>query len=317
MHHGALTKSLQMLFENRLGHQLYFPHGRQWYNEGYWLIARPYNDHPITINQYLVAPTLNKTVNFQEFLQNDFDVVIASYYDHIRVYYKLIKNYNLKAKLVAQMGNKWIVDWGIVDNLMSSTLPIKVPGGKNAVFYHQEFDLDIYKYKKGNFQSNKFASFVHCLSEREMYKQDWQDFQELEKLMSDYKFKCYGITCRDGIIKKQQAIADKMRECKFGIHFKSGGDGYGHVIHGWMAVGRPVIFRGSQYKDKLAGGLLLHNVTGFDIEEMTLREIADKIRDISEEDYQIMCHNVNAHFKLTVDFNQDAKDVKKFLGRLI
>jgi hypothetical protein len=38
-HHGSLLRSLVMLFEDRLGMELYRPIGLQWLHRGYWAIS--------------------------------------------------------------------------------------------------------------------------------------------------------------------------------------------------------------------------------------------------------------------------------------
>jgi hypothetical protein len=48
-HHEELYHSLYLLFEKRLGHELYRQIGTDWYDEGYWMV---YN-HPDTVKQYL------------------------------------------------------------------------------------------------------------------------------------------------------------------------------------------------------------------------------------------------------------------------
>ena len=108
-----------------------------------------------------------------------------------------------------------------------------------------------------------------------------------------------------------------MREIKFGIHLKNKGDGFGHGIHSWFAVGRPVIFRGSQYEGKLAGSLLKHGITGFDIDKISLQETAERIRKLTENEYKIMCENAYKTFKEVVDFNLEAIELAKFFRDLI
>lgn len=304
-----------MLLEKRLRHQLYFPFGREWFDEGYWMIAKPYNDNPGTITQYLEAPCEDRGVTFDEFINGDFDVVIASYIEHVRAYYKMIKKHNLKAKLIVQMGNEWEVDWNIVDNLLSSTKKFDVPSKKNAIFYHQEFDTDLFKFDVYVAGITHYAtSFVHCLTDEGLHKKDWEDFQELEKQLPELKFESYGVSCREGTVQKQTDIAIKMRDSKFAVHFKEGGDGYGHTIHNWFSIGRPVIYKGSQYKNKLAGELLVDGETGFDFEK---GNVAQRIRDLTDEQYEKMCFNVYNKFQEKVDFELEAENIKRFLKELI
>ena len=132
--------------------------------------------------------------------------------------------------------------------------------------------------------------------------------------MPDYQFESYGISCRNGKILEQGNVADLMRECEWGIHFKNKGDGYGHVIHSWFAVGRPVIYKGSQYHDRLAGKLLEHGVTGLDVEKVGIDQIPSAVKSV---DYEVMCKNVRQRFADVVDFEQDAIKVQKFLEELI
>ena len=342
LHHQMLYKSLQMLFEKRLKFNLFRPIGTEWAYKGYWNNAKVYNQNLDTIKQFLeinnnvliktgpknevvsenedyytIANSYmnERAVTIKQFRKMRPDIVIASYYDNIEPFSKLAKE--VGAKFIFQMGNEWPVPWDIVDNLMSSTKPIPVPQGKNAVFYHQEIDLDIYKKGEPKPNSKIIRSFVNCLPEHKIYKQDWLDFQELEKLMPEFKFESYGINCRNGIIKEQQEIADKMRECYFGVHLKNHGDGFGHVIFDFFAVGKPVIYRGSQYADKLAGELMVDMVTGIDIDKHSLTDCVKIIKEMSEEKYKQMCQNAYNKFKEKVNYNKEELLIRDFLGELI
>ena len=339
-HHEGLFNSLQMLFEERLGHELYRPIGQDWFNEGYWMIAKPYGNALSTVAQYLDIRDLHRpfikneikseetdhyvvkgayknhrAITLKQFKEMDIDIVIASYNDHISVYADLIKKYKPKAKLIHQMGNEWNVDFSTVKNLLASTLLFNVPNSVNAVFYHQEFDLNIYKYTPPQ-ESKYVRSFVNCLNTQPHLKKDWQDFLELENLASSLIFESYGATCKNGTLNRQLQIAEFMSGSKWGIHLKNGGDGYGHVIHGWAAVGRPLIYRGSQYKNKLAGELLVNYVTGIDLDLVDMMKAASEIIHISQEQYLTMCQNIHSHFKKTVDFDKEQKSIENFLQNL-
>lgn len=339
LHHQALHRSLQILFEKRLGHELFRPIGIDWFSEGYWKIAEVYNNHPDTIKQFLgirdTAPSKegprnvisetfenyyitqdsfmdHKAITFQQFEKNPPDVVIASYYGNIEVYKQLAQRFG--CKFIMQMGNNWPVNWNNIDNLMSTNKPIKVPTGKNAVFHHQEFDQEYYRYEIPDAESKIVRSFVHCMMEHKMHEKDWEDFQKLETQLPEFEFESYGTSCRDGVIRNQSRLGNMMRESRFGVQFKNHGDGYGHVIHNWFAVGRPVIFKGSQYKGKLAGDLLIDGVTGFDWEK---GNTAQRIKDQTDTEYEEMCANVFDTFAEEVNFETEAKEVEEFLLKLI
>lgn len=342
VHHQALFTSLQLLFEKRLGHELYRPIGTEWFHRGFWRNAEIYNDHPNTIEQFLgirdTKPTKmghrnqvtdklddyyvvddvipHKAITYPQFMDMKINLVIASYYANIEPYKRLTQIHPNHPKHVMQMGNNWIVPWDIVDNLMASTDPTStpVPVGKNAVFYHQEFDRNTYRYEPPKENPKYFRSFVHCMMEHEMHKQDWEDFQQLEKELPGFKFESFGISCRDGKVYTQAEIADKMRESYFGVHFKNHGDGFGHTIFNWIAVGRPVVYRGSQYNGKLAGKLLIHGKTGFDIEK---GKPAQLIQQLNWKDYLVMCNNCKEVFEREVNFEADGEKIKQFIDNLI
>lgn len=346
MHHHSLYKSLQLLFEKRLGWELYRPVGTEWFEEGYWKNAEVYNNHPDTVAQFLqirnTVPTKmgprnvvkedkdthyvindffmdQKAITLDQFKEMDIDIVIASYFGNIAPYKDLIQKYKPNAKLVMQMGNEWPVPWDIVENLMASTGKVNTPPNKNVIYYHQEFDLDTYKYEPPEeIQKKKHVrNFVHCMMEHEMHRQDWEDFQAIEKLLPRTKFESYGISCRDGIVQKQEDIAKMMRESFFGVHLKSKGDGYGHVIHSWAAMGRPLIFRKSQYKGKLAEPLLEHRVTGLDLDEMSYKDIANYIKSMSPGEHRQMCEAMYKKFTDNVNFDKEADSIKSFMENLI
>lgn len=338
-HHAGLYASLHYLFEGRLGHNLYRPIGVEWFNQGYWKIAEPYNNNPATVDQYLkissspedgTSPLNNlthvpqngvhhiwdynneiyhKAITLDKFKEMDFDIIIASIPAHIQAYKKLIKDTGSKAKLVYQIGNiGWHnnIPWNDVDNIMASVKPFQVPQNKNVVFYRQEFNTDLFH--PLNTERNKVvASFVNCLPRPEL-------FLELEKSMPEYEFKSYGITCRDGIYHSVRDIAKEMEMASWGYHLKPYGDGFGHVIHNWFAAGTPLIVGMSDYKDKLAGELLEDRITCIDMSNRTPQEVSNIVHSISTEEYNVMRENVRNRFSQIVNFEKDALEVERFIN---
>lgn len=337
LHHTDLYASFHYLFEDRLGHELYRPIGHDWFKQGYWKIAAPYGDNPATIDQYLKinskpkdgTPQLNQTEKIEEdihyiwdghrdfhqkaitldkFLSMDFDVIIASIPDHIEAYKKLIKDHNLKAKLIYHIGNiGWHdhIPWTEVDNIMASVKEFPTLPEKNVVFYRQEFDLDLFK--PVNETKNQITSFVNILPNAFTW-------DTMAAKMPEYEWKAYGISSPDGIISDIRQLAGIMRESKFGYHYKPQGDGYGHIIHNWMAVGRPVLVGLYDYADKLAGEMLVDMETCINISIRSPGQVAAIVHDITHDGrYEIMVENVKKKFKEMVDFEKDAKKVELFL----
>lgn len=322
-HHEALYQSLIYLFEDRLGHTLYHPYSMDWFPE-HWHIARPYGDDPATASQFLestiprdgteVLP-VHRGISFSDFTNTSFDILIATYLDHILVYKELIKKYQPQAKLIAQLGNNWSLSQeqvDAVDGVLASIKPFPFLD-KPIVFYHQEFKVPEYKKAPFNKQIN---SFVNALNINDIFKRDWRDFEYLELLLPHFTFHSYGGGCRDGSLSLDK-VPQEMQRSMFGLHFKRGGDGYGHVIHSLLANGVPVIYKGSQYKHTLAEPLLIHGATGFDVDKLGLENVADIIKNITYEEHESMSLAARQHFSSQVDFDLEAQQISVFLDQLV
>lgn len=333
-HHGGLYTSFIHLFEERLGYKLFRPIGKEWFDKGYWKIAEPYNNNLGTIEQYLGIRSvpddgttpLNEVMNqregvyyvkdeahmktqraieFGKFCNMEIDIIIASIPAHIEPYKKLIEKYHPKAKLIFHIGN---IGWGSsidkysVDNILASIK--EVPTSKNVCFYRQEFDLGIfdYEYRDPNYV---ISSFVHSANNKGLFHADMMQH------LPEFKFNDYGYS-----LKGVGSISEAMKRSTFGYHNKPGGDGFGHIIHNWMAVGKPIIVNLNDYKDKLAGELLIDGVTCIDMSARTPQQVAGNVREIIQGGYRDMCDNINKAFKEKIDFESDAYKVSTFINSL-
>jgi hypothetical protein len=335
-HHGDLTYSLQLLFEKRLGWNIYFPIGMDWFYKGFWDIGNPYPNPADTAKQYLgtddrtwdAYKNLNadykiedgiyhvydpvhrchiKCITFEKFCELPIDIVISSYpFGHDQTYARLISEYKPQAKQIAQMGN--IYQQTEVKNVMCSTLPY--PTDKHIVFYHQEFNLDVFRYEKPqNFR--KITSFINLLPRVDLY--EWAKLN-----LPDFEFKAYGASTPDGTISSDIGIADIMRQSTFGWHIKPKGDGFGHVIHNWYACGRPIITDIFDYQDKLAGQLLTDELTCIDIHGKSNEQILDRIKHFSQpRENHWMSFNAYNRFRCVVDYDKEFEDIKHFLENLV
>ncbi len=336
-HHLDLWESLRILFEERLGWNLYRPIGEEWATSGYWKIAEPYGNHPDTIRQFLsteihtwqsgvflngdyrvedgiyhvydpVHENHQKAITLEQFKNMPIDIVVSSIPAHDFSFANLITEHKPNAKHIAQMGN--IYQTTEVKNVMCSTMPYPVPADKNVVFYHQEFDLDTFGYKPPS-DKKKITSFVNLLPRKEIY--DLYQSQLVE-----FDFKAYGAGSPDGTITGTKAIAEIMRDSMFGWHIKPQGDGFGHIIHNWFACGRPVITHGSDYQDKLAGALLQDGKTCLDLESCGFNENINRILYWSiPENHLEMCLNAYNRFKEIVNFDEEEKQIRSFLEKII
>jgi hypothetical protein len=349
-HHGALLQSLILLFEKRLGGQVFRPIGLEWFTEGYWKINNqqdtaeqflgmhtvpkdgtpPLNNIEQTINDdiYLVQDTIdgtNKAITLSTFLSTPIDLVIASIPAHIEPFKKLCELHPSKPKLIYQIGNQWNVDPSIVKNVMASAT-VDIPPGINGVVYHQEFDTEIFR--PSRIITNQFNvdadyleapmqtvySFINILQNH----RDWSTFLACEKLLEgQFEFRSFGGQCRDGNMNGARELAAKMRESRFVWHTKQGGDGYGHILHNAFAVARPVIIRREDYWGKLGDKLLVDGFSAIFIDGLSPEQIVEKINYYSEPGrYTVMLQSVYAAFRQVVNFDLEEMKIREFLGKL-
>jgi len=339
-HHGALLQSLILLFEKRLGGKVFRPIGTEWFEKGYWKV---YN-HPATVQQYLTyaqgyrpqdgtqplniienveqdiyychdieSDGYNRAVSYEKFMSMPIDIVIASIPQHIYPFQKLCELHPSHPKFIYQIGNAWDVHTtDNVTNVMASAR-VDIPANIHSIIYHQEFDTNIFKPVSPSSQ-NTITSLVNCFDVADIFKSDWQLFTEVERLMTDWKFRALGGQCRDGAAHGNQGVANTIQEARFIWHTKHGGDGYGHVLHTSAAMGRPIIFKGSQYNGKLGGELLIDGKTGIDIDGLTPEKIAEKVRMYNQPMiYAKMCQEMRWRFEDKVNFDLEALAIKDFL----
>ena len=349
-HHGDLFYSLQLLFEKRLGYELYRPVGLEWYHQKYWNVF----DHPDTAQQYLglnigdefekirerypgcqfvwlnegakevdpgvyviYDPTkhcVQRGITLEEFKNTKFDIIVSSIPQHIQPFNKLIQLYQPQAKHVFQVGNAWGHLPG-VKNLLASCAPFSVPSDINACFYHQEFDLDVYKSADTVDYPKRVRSYVH-------FMQNKNQMLEVAKLLPDWDFGCCGASVEEhpldkGSIAQTAEIAETMKHSGFTWHFKPEGDGFGHSLHGAYATGSIPIVWPSQYRGKLASELMKPN-TCVCAEGKTASQLADELRRIQADPdvFHGLRDNAWKRFNEVVDFNKEELVIRNFLNNL-
>lgn len=344
-HHPALYYSFHLLFEKRLGHTLYRPIGKEWSESGYWKLldlcvnayqreeklaellvpdaVLPYaniswnkilkeEEDYVVIDKSGNIPVEQRGVTLDQFKKIKFDLIIASFVNDIVPFKELALKYQDSTKVIVQVGNEWDLKQ-FKNEYVFASVKEREHGAKEIVFYRQEFDLNIFKSFNQNYE-NQITSFV---DPSYISDEDKVIIDKMEKSLSDYAIKLHGKLSRDGYVSDTSIVADTMRRSKFGLHLKSAEDGYGHVIHNWFAVGRPVIFRGSQYKNRLAGELLEHNEIGIDVEVTGIDKCVEIIKNMPDEEYYAMCDNVKKRFKEVVNFDDDAEKIKLFLEEVM
>lgn len=342
-HQTDLLYSLQLLFEDRLKGTLLRPIGMEWWHEGYWNVfphedtAKQYlsmtqvyqpKDGTLPLNKFaplnpvfngtpyicedLHNNTYNRAITLDQFNKSSIDIIIASIPQHIKPYKELAKKKG--AKFIFQMGNVFpevVSNLHEIPNLMANTLPPNIPSSCNYIQYHQEFDLNVFKPSAS--EPEKFiTSYINIYYRNKGFA----DFMSLKSIMLDYEFKGYGSQDPGGILNTTADIASMMSKSAFIFHSKARGDGFGHILYNSYACGKPVITRISDYKGKIGEELLTNNETCLDIDELTIEGVRDKIINMPEHEYKVMCTKAYDRFKEKVDYDKEQSKIEEFLERL-
>lgn len=252
--------------------------------------------------------TDQRAITLQRFKEMDFGIIISSLPNHWVSFQKLA---DMKgAKHIAQVGNigpTWL--GAPVANVMSSVPPsiYKRREGQNIVYYHQEFDTNIFK-PTAPMLAYAISSFIHIMPGSELYAQ-------VKAALPEYNFSAFGVGRPNGQLPRLRDVAEKMMNSMFGWQVKPE-DGYGHVLHNWLAVGRPVITKLSDYEHRR--NILIPDVTCIDVDGKDAGQVASEIRRCSQpETYDRMCASVREVFAREVNFDADAERIKLFMERLI
>jgi len=351
-HHHDLWESMQLLCD-RLGWSLVRPIGMDWFDEGYWnherkwhgdAIARQYlspwdSDTPNTGwgysrrpgpgYSYRIDPShegrLYILTTLEQARDEPPDIVISS----------LAHNHEGMARFAAQVGATFGLQIGNVRfsaidmaedrwdlakfGLISGRLPAVVP--VPHVVYHQEF--------KGfdptpppRHEPFRISSFVQCYPESPTYGAmtgaalDAPDF--------DWRvYGAYGQAPLDhyaaGNIDTCLGVARAMQDSDVAWHAKAWSDGFGHVIHNWFSIGRPVFGFESYYRDQLAGDLWVDGVTSFDIERRSRDEVIALLRQLAAnpEMHQRMCEAAAARFREVVNFDEEEQQIRALFAQVL
>lgn len=338
-HHADLFESLRILFEVRMGWELYRPYGLDWYTEGYWKVL----DNIDTAKQYLdkgtVSPngsTLNveampnicaretdsqgvytipdscgravayKGITYKTFLDTDFDIIISSIPAHIEPFNQLAARKNLKH--IFQAGNNYsYTNKSFVPNtknVMSSALGIITHSEQHTCFYHQEFDTSRFYPSTKCFNPYSIVNFQHYKPQPKI----WETLvSKLGAIGIDHSD--YGDGNKLGRCTFKR-IPEVIRDHGMIYHVKPQGDGFGYNIFYAFACGRPIITRVSDFAGMTAYSLLEDGITCIDIETTgdDYDALAKRIGHICENLSTYVKHVYN-RFKEVVDFQKQFDEV--------
>lgn len=342
-HHEDLYYSLHLLFEKRLGWELYRQIGTDWYNEGYWMVY----DHPDTAGQYLgthlteewaqiqernpgMRKMLNETayeketgiylipdyprgvvykgITLDKFKNTQFDIVISSMPSHINRFNKLVSEYQTSAKHIFQAGNNWNVGSFSVNNILSSSTRTSPNKSQNVVYYHQEFDLNTFKHLPCE-QPRSVFNMMHY-----MRGPGLANFNAYKSKMPDWKWFAHGSQNADGPVLTEK-IPEAFVEHGFLWHFKPEGDGFGYNPFHALASGRPIITHKSFFKGMTLDPLLVDGKTCINLDGRSQSDVVKKLNEAAGNHIE-WSNNTHAHFKAIVDYDAEFERIKAFLSNL-
>lgn len=341
-HHHALWESLRILLEDRFGWELYRPTGMEWWDAELWNYERQAWGADVA-HQYLdpwpddlaragwterrdrkYPDRTFRMVSLDQFREQRWDLVIATLDHNELAYAKLAREAG--ARFGIEIGNQWGDHaWEERPFVLSAIKPDPWPAGIAGVTLRQEFDIARqFRYEPPSWPISTVASFMQCYPQGAGYEQ----FTSTSRLAPEFDWRVYGAygeapddEFKAGDIERVDDIADAMRATSLGWHVKRWSDGFGHVIHNWFAIGRPV-FAWAPYYDgrwdgmrRIAADLFVEGVTSFDITGKGAGEIATMIRELAgdENRYRRLCEETAAHFRRTVDFDAEADAVHVLL----
>ena len=338
-HHHDLWESLELLCD-RLGWTLYRPIGMDWFTEEYWSHERKVHGDAIA-RQYLEPwgsdtdlrydpghDRYQKLVTLGEARDLRPDIVISTLAHNHEGFARFASE--VGATFGLQLGN---VRFGAIDmaedrwdlaafGLVSSIMP--APIAKPHVVYHQEFSLtDFRPAPVTPHDPLRIASFVQCFAENE---RTYALFTEAATANPGFDWRVYGAygskpldAYARGNIDRCRDIGAAMREQDIAWHGKQWSDGFGHVIHNWFAVGRPVIGYESYYRNQLAGPLWQEGVTSFDITDKTAHEVGNLLSELQREPERIVAMGAAAaaRFREVVDYDAEEQAIRALFAAVL
>lgn len=329
-HHAGLYRSLQLLFEDRLDVALFTPVGHEWWDEKFWRFGQVFGDDRLA-QQYLVmdghgwteeAPYVTQDVEYPGHDINGVTLAQAREMSWWGAMATVQENqYGFQrfaeeqgARYLYQIGNtRQDVQWQL-EPLALVSAEAEIPEGATAVRYLQEFDTTVWRpYATTLAQPRRVASFVNSLPEMPA---EWSRFCATRELLPEYEFLCHGHYGTDERVVPNTRIAEVMAGCAFGWQDKPTGDGFGHVIFGWAAVGRPLVGTARFYDGQLAAPLWDDGVTSINLDGLSSAEGARRIREVADDParWEEMARAMRERAAGLIDFHADAERVRGLLG---
>ena len=313
----------------------------EWFDAGYWNFERQWHGDAVA-KQYLTPwgsdqlgtrldhshDRYQKLLTLEQARDLKPDIVLASVAHNHEGLARFARE--VGAKFGLQLGNvrfseidmaedRWdLADFGLVSAILPATPP------KPFVTYHQEFSLEDFRHEPPpRHDPFRVSSFVNCFPENVNAYAGWRTIASQHPEYDWRVYGAYGSIAEDeyaaGNLDRCAAVGDAMRDSDVAWHTKQWSDGYGHVIHDWFAVGRPVIGHEWYYRSQLAGPLWVEGVTSFDITDQDATYVAQVIQRLRDDPelHHRMSAAAAARFREIVSFDEEEQAIRKMLEAVL
>lgn len=313
-HHGGLGRSLFLLFQHRLGHELYFPSGdfAQWANchfAGAWLTPNVASNGGVPSQHLNEHGELRNVIGMDEFLSTDWDAVIITRPESEPLFRDLLSRHpkGLGIKRIGQAGNEGSrFDWGFVPNFLSSDYVsfLLSPKDINRMHYMQEVGMQFAPEKFVPLTATSLKTintFINCLASFNGWQWNgdvsWNHgecphcggahpriepgisiagiWREMKGELSDHTFCDYGINNSLGM-QNEKDMPELYISGALTWGYKTY-DGWGHSLAQSVSMGRLALVPRRFFRYRSASQFLIPNLTCIEA-DWTARACIDKIR---------------------------------------
>ena len=337
--HADLLESLRLL-SGRLGWEMYTPIGMEWYEAGIWRFERErlgdqvakqfltpwpddeyWLDSGCSVRRPASHPkTTIRMVTMEQARALKPDVIISTLAENDLGWATFARE--VGAHFGVQVGNQGAeVQWGAAEfALLSVTTPGFTPW-KPHVYYRQEFSLTDFAADGGAGADAEpwVMTRVQCATQTPEHAM-FRELAERTGLKWTWHGHCgepdehYG-----GNAHTTAEVAAEMHRARIAWHAKRWSDGYGHVIHNWAAIGRPMLVTADYYADKLAAPLFVEGKTSFNLEKHSVNELQAIVMRLAVDDdyWRRICQDTAIRFREVVDFDAEAEAIRTMMDKVL
>lgn len=352
-HHSGLLRSLFLLLQDRLGHELWFPDGSfctnvNFSHVGAWLPPNVAACGGIPERHLNEVKNLPNVCSEQQFMEMNWDAVIVSRPESVQFIRKLVEAHPNRPniKMIGQAGNEGqYYDWGFIPNFLSSDYLSyeRAPKDINKIHYMQEVGRQ--------FQAETFTplteeslktvnTFINCLDSFNEWTWDkdvswWGGkcphcdgtpnfdpavsvyglWRNMASHLPECKLKDYGINNTQGAI-RETLLPEKILGGSLTWAFKTY-EGMGHSIAQSISMGRLCLVPRRFHRYRTANQFLIPNLTCLEADwkaESCIEMIRWFTSDLNRaNDHSEACFHAA---KGLFNWKHEASRVKRFMDNL-